>query len=532
MKQKVYDYIVVGAGSAGCAAAYRIALNSDAQVLLIEAGGSDCAVPIKVPAGVVAVMGEGKYNWNYASQPEPGLNDRSILLPRGKVMGGTSSINGMVYVRGQRRDYDEWASAGNSGWAYEELLPLFKRSENHWRGADDYHADQGPLHVRPPAKSFDIGEAFIEAVASSGIDRNADFNGAQQTGVGYFDVNISSGLRHSSAKAFLKRQIKPNNLTILKRFSVHRILFDGTRSRGVEGFRHDKPGEPIKLSADAEVIVSAGAFNSPKLLELSGIGDGERLVSLGIDVIADLPGVGENLQDHCNTHMYFTSLGCETYYQHLRGWRAPLTALNYALRRKGIIANPAALIGVFYALDGSSDRPDTQIHFLPGAALLGDDGKLAPVAGICASTCRLRPRSVGSVHITSTSPETSPAIQLNLLDHPDDQQHQLQAVRKLREFLNRAPIAEFVGEELQPLNGRLSDQDLLEGIRQHSESGHHAAGSCRMGIDEQAVVTPELKVRGVDGLRVADASIMPRIVSGNTHAPSVMIGEKLADLVL
>lgn len=532
MKRKTYDYIVVGAGSAGCAAAYRIAQRSDAEVLLIEAGGSDCAVPIQSPAGVSAVMGEGKYNWNYTSQPQPGLENRCILLPRGKVVGGSSSINGMVYIRGQREDYDAWAKAGNTGWSYPDLLPLFKRSEDHWGGVGDYHGAQGPLAVRPPAKPFAIGESFIEAAVCAGISRNDDFNGALQAGAGYFDVNISRGLRHSSARAFLNRQRKPDNLTLLSQFNVSRVLFEGTRARGVEGYCGDNNRDSVRLEAELEVVISAGVFNSPKLLELSGIGCGERLASLGIDVIADLPGVGENLQDHCNTHMYFSTRGCDTYYQHLRWWRAPFTALNYLLRRKGIIANPAALIGAFYALDEASERPDTQIHFLPGAARLVAGGKLVPVSGICASTCQLRPRSVGRVHISSARPEVQPSIQLNLLQHPEDLRHQLRGVRKLREILAQAPIADFIGEEMEPLGGRLSDGDLVQGIRQHSESGHHAVGSCRMGIDGDAVVTPELKVRGIDGLRIADASIMPTIVSGNTHAPSVMIGEMLADLIL
>lgn len=531
MKQKVFDYIVIGAGSAGCAAAYRIAQRSDSEVLLIEAGGSDFSVPIKIPAGVSAVMGEGKYNWNYTSQSEPELSDRSILLPRGKVMGGTSSINGMVYIRGQREDYDAWAAAGNVGWSYSDVLPLFKRSENHWGGASEYHGDAGPLDVRHPVKPFAIGDSFIEAAIDAGIPRSEDFNGALQAGVGYFDANISQGVRHSSARAFLHRRRKPEKLTVLSHFDVSKILFQGTRAIGVEGYRQGNTRDPIRLSAEVEIILSAGVYNSPKLLELSGVGSSTRLASLGIDIIADLPGVGENLQDHCNTHMYFSTRGCETYYQHLRGWRAPVTVLNYLLRRKGLIANPAALIGAFYALDESGGRPDTQIHFLPGAARLVEGGKLVPVSGICASTCQLRPRSTGSVHISAAGPEVSPSIQLNLLNDPEDLCHRLRAVRKLREILARHPIAEFISGELEPLGGMDSDEELLQGIRQHSESGHHAVGSCRMGSDDEAVVTPDLKVRGIEGLRIADASIMPNIVSGNTHAPSVMIGEKLADLV-
>lgn len=532
MKQTVYDYIVVGGGSAGCAAAYRIAERSNADVLLVEAGAGDQQAMIKIPIGFSALMAEGKNNWNYRSEAAAGLEGRSIPIPRGKVLGGCSSTNGMVYIRGQREDYDAWAEQGNSGWSYEEVLPLFKRSENYWGGATPYHGSNGLLEVNQVTKTFPVGDAFIEAAAAAGIPKNNDFNGASQEGVGYFDTTISQGIRHSSARAFLRPRVKPDNLTVLTRFETSRILFEGTRATGIEGVYAGRSSGPMRLVAREEVIISAGAYNSPKLLELSGIGNSELLGKLGIDVVADLPGVGENLQDHCNTYLFYETSACETYYDHIRWWRAPFTALQYMLGRKGIFANPAAQIGAFLKLDEHAERPDTQIHFAAGAAKADEQGKMVPVPGICASICQLRPRSVGSTHVVSARPDATPAIRLNLLGHREDQLHQLRALKKLRDIFTQSPIAPLIGRELPPLGGLTSDNELLSGIRQVSESVHHPVGTCRMGNDKHAVVTPDLKVIGIEGLRIADASVMPRIVSGNTHAPCVMIGEKLADLVL
>ena len=524
-----YDYIVVGAGSAGCAAAYRLAEQSESTVLLIEAGTHDKQLPIKVPIGFSGLLSEGKNNWNYMSAAEPGLAGRSIPLPRGKVWGGCSSINGMVYIRGQREDYDTWAEQGNTGWAYDDVLPFFKRSENYWGGASDYHGSGGPLDVNPVNKKLPVGDAFICAAIESGIPNNNDFNGPSQQGVGYFDANITQGIRHSSARAFLSPRIKPKNLSVLSQFEVNRIIFNHKRATGIEGSRG---GILSVLSANKEVIIAAGAFNTPKLLELSGIGQAERLQSLGIKPLVDLPAVGENLQDHCNTYLYFDTQHCETYYDYIRWWRAPVTALSYLFRRQGIFANPAAQVGAFFSLDNSSSRPDTQIHFAAGSGRPDKNGNMIPEPGVCASVCQLRPRSVGCTHIVSDQAMTPPAIQLNLLNHADDQRHQLAAVRKLRAIFSHSGIAPMIAGELPPLAGLEGDDELLNAIRQHSESVHHPVGTCRMGIDDNAVVRPDLKVIGVEGLRIADASIMPSLISGNTHAACVMIGEKLADLVL
>jgi len=527
-----YDYIVVGAGSAGCAAAYRLAVESDAQVLLIEAGGGDHSPLVKIPIGFAAMVGEGKANWNYRSQPEPALGGRRIPVPRGRLLGGCSSINGMVYIRGQREDYDAWAAAGNSGWSFDELLPLFKRSENYWKGADKYHGTGGRLEVSRRLQRFAVGDAFIDAAVDAGIPANDDFNGAHQEGVGYFDATIAQGVRHSSARAFLRRGVKPHNLTVLTRFEVSRLCFDGKRAVAVEGFASGKHQKVECIQARREIILCSGAYNSPKLLELSGIGDAGRLQKLGIPVVADRPSVGEHLQDHCNSYLFYAGGSGATYYDHLQPRRLPLTVLQYLFLRRGIFANPAAQVGVFLRLDDASVRPDVQVHFAAAASSANSRGKLSPAPGVCASVCLLQPHSRGSTHITSSQHAQAPAIHFNYLSDSRDRDNQAKAVRRLRDIFTRPALDGLIGGEMPPLAGLHTDEHLQQGIQDTLESVHHPVGTCRMGIDAEAVVDPRLRVIGVDGLRVADASIMPRIVSGNTHAACVMIGEKLADLVL
>jgi choline dehydrogenase len=530
--QSSYDYIVVGAGSAGCAAAYRLAEQSTASVLLVESGGSDRSLAYRMPIGFALLMADGKRNWNYHTRPEEGLAGRSIAMPRGRVLGGCSSINGMVYIRGQREDFDGWAEAGNDGWSYDDVLPLFKRSENHWRGGDAFHGGGGPLRVDRVAQPMAVADAFIEAAAQCGIARNRDFNGAKQEGVGYFEVNIHEGVRQSSARAFLDKHRRPGNLTVLAGFDARRIGFQGTRATSVVGCLRHKPGQLHELNADQEIILAAGAYNSPKLLELSGIGDAGRLSALGIAPLIDLPAVGENLQDHCNNYVFFNCHNATTYFDHVKPLRVPVTALNYLLRKRGIFANPAALAGAFFKLKEGAQRPDTQVHFAAAASRPDANGKLIPVPGICASICRLQPESRGSSHIRSGHFDDPPVINTNFLSTPGDCQFQIAAIGKLREIMATSPIAELLAQELPPLAGLRSQQELLTGIRNNAESVHHPVGTCRMGVDEAAVVTPDLRVRGVESLRIADASIMPRITSGNTHAACVMIGEKLAQLAL
>jgi choline dehydrogenase len=525
---KHHDVIVVGAGSAGCAAAYRLAQRG-LRVLLLEAGGHDRRLAVRVPIGFASLLGEGPNNWSYRSEPEPHLDGLRVALPRGKLLGGCSSINGMVYIRGQREDYDGWAQAGNPGWSFDEVLPLFRRSERHWRGESDYHGGEGRLSVNPVTRRLPICDAFIAAAERAGIPGNDDFNGAVQEGVGYFEATIERGLRQSSARAFLGSRQRPAGLKVVTGFHVARLTFDGGRVTGVAGWQRGRR-ELQQLSA-GEVVLSAGAFNSPQLLELSGIGQGARLHALGIAVRADLPGVGEHLQDHANSYIYFATRQGETYYDHVRGRRLPMTLLDYLVRRGGIFANPAAQAGAFLRVNPQAERPDAQIHFAAAAARADAAGRLTPVPGVCASICQLRPGGRGSVHIRSARCEEAPAIRLNYLAGEEDRRFQLAAVRRLREIFAQPPLLDMLDTELPPLSGCRDYAALLDGIRENLESVHHPAGSCRMGCGPDAVVDPALRVHGVEGLRVADASIMPTLVSGNTHAASVMIGEKVADLI-
>ncbi len=530
--QTSYDFIVVGAGSSGCTAAYRLAERSGANVLLIEAGGSDSSPLVKMPIGFAMMVGEGKQNWNYRSHPEPALGGRKVMLPRGRLLGGCSSINGMVYIRGQREDYDGWAAAGNAGWSYDDVLPIFKRSEGHWAGETEYHGAGGPLTVSSVVRPFPIADAFIAAADQCGIPENTDFNGARQAGAGYFDANIDRGIRHSSARAFLHNVPTPPTLTVLKNFEVVRLKFEGAKAVAVEGFSRGEARNPKQITARKSIVLSAGTFNTPRILEQSGIGAASRLEDLGIDVQVDAPEVGENLQDHCNNYLFYRTRNCESYYDHIKPHRAPATLANYVFRRRGIFANPAAIAGAFFNLEGDSQRPDTQIHFAAAASETDASGKLSPVPGVCASICQLQPESRGSVHVTSSDVALPPEIRLNFLSQENEQLRQVLALKKLRALFAQPSISPYLEAELPPMHGRYTDAELLQGIKESLESVHHAVGTCRMGPDATAVTNPELKVNGVDGLRIADASIMPRIVSGNTHAACVMIGEKLADLLL
>ena len=524
-----HDYIVVGAGSSGCVLASRLAQQTDARVLLIEAGGGAGSPLIRMPLGFAAMIGEGAHNWGYRSVAEPALDQRQVSLPRGRVLGGCSSINGMVYIRGQHQDFDGWARLGNAGWDYASVLPLFRKSENNWRGAGTFHGAGGELPVQPVAAPMAIADRFIEAAQQQGVAANADFNAGEQSGVGYFDTNIAHGVRQHAARAFLGGTPPLQNLHVMKRAVVQRILLANNRAIGV---RVQCDGQAIDLGASTEVILCAGALGSPQLLERSGVGDPVLLARLGIQPVHALPAVGEHVQDHFNSTVAFETHDCRTYYDFVRPRRLALTLADYALHRRGILANPAAIAGAFVSIDEAAERPDAQIHFAAAASVKQKNGRLTPIPGICATICQLRPASVGSVHIASADVDTAPTIRMNYLAHGNDATFQVQALRRLRRIFDAPALRPYIAREAQPGLKVASDAELLDYIRRTSDTVHHPMGSCRMGTDPDAVVNPQLQVVGIDHLRIADASVFPTTISGNTHAACVMVGEKAADLIV
>lgn len=530
-----YDYIIVGAGSAGCALANRLSREASRRVLLIEAGGEDRHPMIHIPLGFAFLMNHKTLNWCYQTEAEPQLAGRRIKWPRGKVLGGTSAINGMVYIRGQRQDYDHWADLGCQGWDYDGVLPYFKRSEHKAEGADTFHGRGGPLWVEEfrPEERMELADIFVQAAMETGLPYNADFNGAQQEGVGYYQKNIRRGRRQSAKRCYLDPVRKRPNLTVLTDALVSRVVVEDGRAVAVEYRRRGAPaGERQRARARREIVLCGGTVNSPQVLELSGIGDGEHLSRLGIEVVRDLPAVGENLQDHLTVNVIQGLHGVPTFYEESR----PLALLKnlgrYALRGEGLLAHPAAQVGVFFRSGEGIDRPDAQVHFAPAASEYDSAGNMKSRPGTTATVCHLRPQSRGSIHILCTDPALAPAIRANYLSAGADASVLVAAVRRVRACFAAPALDAHRGPEYLPGPGRQSDQDILQYIREQSESVYHPVGTCRMGSDTGSVVDERLRVRGVAGLRVADASVMPTLVSGNTNAPTIMIAEKCADLLL
>lgn len=531
-----YDYIIVGAGSAGCALAYRLTLKSDCKVLLLEAGGRDSSPLIHIPLGFAFLMKESKINWCYRTQAEPNLNNRELPWPRGKVLGGTSSINGMVYIRGQREDFDSWAKQGNTGWSYDDVLPYFKRSEHNTNGSNEYHGSTGPLWVGDVADEtrLPLSDLFTQAAIQVGMPHNTDFNGATQEGVGAFQVTIHEGRRQSTARTFLKACEQRPNLEIITGALAERVLFEGSNAAGVEYSlkRGKTSGATVQAHAKAEVILCGGTINSSQLLELSGIGERQRLTKLGIAVQQDLPGVGENLQDHLTVNTQYGLCNTKTFYEEAKPLAFTFNLLKYLFKRTGLLANPASQVGAFFRTSEAQTRPDAQIHFAPAASEPDKNGTLKPRPGCTATVCHLRPESRGSVHICSSDPAVHPIIHANYLDTQGDREALIAGVRKTREIFTAAALDKYRDTELLPGKAVQSDEEILSFIRSEANSVYHPVGTCKMGADPMAVVDSRLRVHGVEGLRVADASIMPTIISGNTNAASIMIGEKCADMLL
>ena len=524
-----FDYIIVGAGSAGCVLANRLTANGRHRVLLLEAGGPDRNIWIHIPLGYGKLFSNPKVNWLYTTEPEPELNNRRVIQPRGKVMGGSSSINGLLYIRGQHEDYDHWRQLGNAGWSFNDVLPYFRRAEDQERGADDLHGVGGHLKVSDVCEPHPLCEAFIEAAQKSGFPRNDDFNGATQEGAGYFQLTARNGRRWSTAVGYLKEAKRRGNLTVVANALAARILFSGRRAIGVE---YRQGGATHTAHANAEVIVSGGAFNSPQLLQLSGLGPAKILRELGIDVIADMPGVGADLQDHLQIRMLYRCTEPITMNDVINNWRHRYAAgLRYLLSRKGLLTIGAGYAGAFLRTRPDLASPDVQFHFL----IFSSDAAgatLHPFPGFMASVCQLRPDSRGFVRIASRDPAVPPAIQPRYLSARSDCDCVVDGMKLLRRVMDQPVMRRYIAEEHAPGEQCVSDADLLAFARQTGTTVYHPTSTCRMGSDPNAVVDERLRVRGFEGLRVIDASIMPTVVSGNTNAAAVMIGEKGADMVL
>ena len=527
MSEQHYDYIVVGAGSAGCVLANRLSENPANRVLLLEAGGADINPWIHVPVGYFKTMHNPATDWCYKTEPDAGIAGRRLQWPRGKVLGGSSSLNGLLYVRGQAADYDRWAALGNSGWSFEEVLPYFKKSEDQERGADEYHGVGGPLKVSDLRLRRPIADFFIEAATQVGIPLNADYNGARQEGVGYFQQTAHKGFRWSTAKGFLRPARKRPNLTVITHAHTRRVLFEDDRAVGVEYLRG---GLLDKAMADGEVILAAGAIGSPQILQLSGVGPADLLRRVDVPAVKVLPGVGRNLQDHLQIRLVFKTsqrtLNDEVNNVFKRGW----VGLQYLLTRTGPLTLAASQVVVFTRSSPAVERPDIQFHMQPLSADKPGDGAHR-FSAFTSSVCQLRPFSRGYLEIRSRDPMRHPAIHPCYLSDERDQQVVIDSIKVARRIADAPALAAHIIEEYVPGRQFQSDAELLEAARQYSQTIYHPVGTCKMGNDEMAVVDERLRVHGLKGLRVVDASIMPEIVSGNTNAPTIMIAEKAADMI-
>ena len=524
-----FDYIIVGAGSAGCVLANRLTADGKHSVLLLEAGPEDSHLWIHIPLGYGRLFKEKAVNWMYQTEPEPGLNGRNVFQPRGKVLGGSSSINGLLYVRGQHEDYDRWRQHGNLGWGFDDVLPYFKKAEDQTRGGDDFHGAGGPLPVSDWRHADPLSEAFVDAAAEVGVPRNPDFNGATQEGAGFFQTTTKGGRRASTAVAYLRPAKARPNLHVETSALAERILFEGRRAVGVA---YRSAGIPRTARARKEVLISGGAFNSPQLLQLSGVGPADLLRQHGIEVVLDAPGVGNDLQDHMQVRVVMRCSQAITLNDIVNNpVRKVLTGLRYAAFRTGPLTIAAGTSGAFFKTNPRLATPDIQIHFLPFSTdKMGE--KLHPFSGFTASVCQLRPESRGSLRIKSADPAAPPEIRINYLASEVDRATNVEGLKILRKILRAPALAPYVVEEIDPGDKIMSDEALLAYCRARGTTIYHPTSTCRMGNDPLAVVDQRLRVRGVDGLRVIDASVMPDLVSGNTNAPVIMIAEKASDLIL
>ncbi|MCW5590947.1 MAG: choline dehydrogenase [Burkholderiales bacterium] len=524
-----HDYVVVGAGTAGCALAARLSENGRHSVLLLEAGPPDDYLWIHVPIGYGKTMFHPVYNWRFETEPDPGMNGRRIYWPRGRCLGGSSSINGLIYIRGQREDYDHWAALGNEGWSWKDVLPYFRKLESNSRGASGLHGADGPISCSDIPGRHELIEAIIAGAGSLGVPRNDDFNGERQEGVGYYQLFTRNGWRSSTAVAYLKPARARPNLRVETGAHATRVLFEGTRATGVE---YRQRGRPKTARAGREVILAAGALQSPQLLQLSGVGPAQLLREHGIGVVADRPGVGENLQDHLQLRLVYKCTKPITTNDDLASWwRSAKIGLQWLLFREGPLAIGINQGGLFTRVLPGSARPDIQFHIATLSADLAG-AKPHPFSGFTLSVCQLRPGSRGTVRIKSADPFQAPAMVPNYLSAEEDRLCAVEAVKYARRLAATPAVAPYVREEYRPGPGVGSDAEILEWCRGNGATIFHPSGTCRMGSDAMAVVDSRLRAIGLAGLRVVDCSVMPTLVSGNTNAPVAMIAERASDLIL
>ncbi len=537
------DYVIVGAGSAGCVLAARLSEDPSVRVVLIEAGGDDrptknpgqfmSNLMIHVPVGYSQTLKDPKVNWVYKTEADPGTGGRRHTWPRGKVLGGSSSINAMLYIRGQHEDYDGWRQMGAAGWAWDDVLPYFRRAQNQERGDCDVHATGGPLNVTD-MENHAVSDAAVQAGVQAGLPERHDLNGADQEGIGWYQVTQKGGWRCSAAVAYLHPAMKRPNLHVVTEALCRRVVFEGKRAVGVEITRG---GETSTIRARAEVILSAGSIGSPQILQLSGVGPGGLLAEHGIAVVADRPQVGENLQDHILTGArYRLKPGNITVNELTKGWRFLAEAMRYAVTRKGLLTLSAAHVGAFVKSRPDLATPDIQFHILPATMDLEKLGnmqkmELESAPGLTLAPCQLRPESKGTVRIKSSDPAAHPAIAPNYFSDPLDCEVAIAGLRWARRIAEQPALQAIIDHEMNPGPDLQSDEHLLAYARASGTTVYHPTSTCRMGGDPMAVVDAELRVIGVEGLRVVDASVMPRLVSGNTNAPTIMIAEKASDMI-